>query len=171
MIHHVGAACLFATVVFAGCGGHVRTVVLPAPALAPGASFTGVVFYPPQFVKLTYAYTTLVNAQGGVAGSAGKDCIQAIQKEEVKVLPDLGRPMLMQNASGFFSAARFSVTLDGGMLASVNAEPAQTPSDLVGAAATLVKEAAEFSRVVLTEPKPACNAGPRLVAFERITLQ
>ncbi len=165
-------AWLTATLMLAGCAGQVRTVVLPATALAAGTSFTGVVFYQPQFVKQTFAFTTINNAQGAVAGTAaGGDCVQTIEKEIVGLLPDLGRPMLIQNASGGLSAARFSVTLTNGMLDAVNAEPAQKPSDLVSATSSLAREIAGIARLALEEGRPACNASPRLVAFERIELK
>jgi hypothetical protein len=164
-------ACLSAVLLVAGCAGQVKTVVLPTNGLAPGSTFSGVVFYPPQYVKQTFAFTTLLNSQGVGAGTASNDCVPAIQREVIALQPDLGRPMLLQNGSHSLSAARFSVTLDNGMLASVNAEPTQRPSDLLSATSTLVKE---IGGILLVDPKaakPACNASPRLIAFERVELK
>ena len=160
-------ACLSAVLLVAGCAGQVRTVVLPTGKLAPGATFTGVVFYPPQYVKQTFAFTTLLNAPG----AAENDCVPMIQREVISLQPDLGRPMLLQNGSHSLSAARFSVTLDNGMLASVNAEPIQKSSDLLSAASTLVKEVGGILLAGTKETKPACNASPRLIAFERVELK
>ena len=166
------AMIVAALLLASGCAGQIRTVVLPASGLAPGTSFNGVVIYQPQYVKQTFAFTTILNAQGVVIGTAAdKDCVPTIQREDVVLLPDLSRPMLVQNASNPLSTARFSVTLNNGMLASVNAEPMQKPSDLLAAASTLVKEIVGITRADIKEARPACNASPRLIAFERIELK
>jgi hypothetical protein len=154
------------------CTGQVRTVILPPGPLPAGSTHEGGVAYQPQYVKQTFAYTARVDPQGAVVGSASDaTCTPVVQKEDVSLLPDLGRPMLIRNASGALSAAKFSVTLNSGMVASVNAEPTQKPSDLISASSVLLKEAAAVKTIDGAGARPACNASPRLVAFERIDLK
>ncbi len=170
-----------ALVIAAGCAGQVKTTMLPASAMNPGSTFNGIVFYPPQYVKQTFAFTFLTDEQGTLVGTSPEDCVPTVQKEEIAVLPDLGRPMLLQNASGWLSSAKFSASLKDGMLASVNAEPTQTMSDLITATSSLAEGVAGVVRALKTvappvkggapKPKPACNANPTLVAFERIALK
>jgi hypothetical protein len=152
------------------CDGQVETEVLDAKGLSVGAALTGVIFYPPQFVKSTHSFTTRVDDTGKVIGTLDEGtCRAVVQKQEITILPDLGRPMLVRNASGWASAAKFSVSLSNGLLTAVNAEPTQKPSDLISAAAGLAKELGIKALLAPGAP-PACNSGPRITAFERATL-
>jgi hypothetical protein len=160
-------SCVFLT----ACAGNVQTSALTPEQLTPGSSHEGVVFFLPHLVKLTYAFTARVDDKGNVVGTAAdKGCTSVIQKEEVTMLPDLAHPMLIKNASGLFSAAKFNVTLDKGLLAAVNAEPTQKPSDLLTATAALVKEVGVLGAAP-TEDFPVCNASPVLVQAKRTTIQ
>lgn len=151
------------------CAGQVGTTRLAPEALERNAEVRGVVYYQPMLVKLTYSFMTRVDKEGKVVGTAvDKSCIQTIQKEELTVIADLTRPMLIRNASGAFSGAKFSVTLANGLLVSVNAEPTQRLSDVLTASSALVKE---FGALGITpDPTGACNAGPLLSAAVRYTI-
>jgi hypothetical protein len=121
-----------------------------------------------MLAKLTYSFTLRVD-EGKVVGTAtDRTCIQSIQKEDLSIIADLERPLVMRNASGLFSATKFSVTLTNGLLARVNAEPTQKLSDVLSATSTLVKELG-----VLGAPEDSgrvCNAGPVLTAITRATV-
>jgi hypothetical protein len=163
------SSCIGALLVTA-CAGNVETRALTPEQLGPGAKHKGVVFYLPEMVKLTYAFTTRVDEKGNIIGSMTDEknkCISITQKEEVSMLPDVGRPMLLTNASGALSAGKFSVTLDKGLLTGVNAEPTQKTSDLLTAAAAVV---GAFAAAPEAE-SPACNASPMLVSIKRTAIE
>src|SRR6267378_767963 len=151
-----------------GCAGNVRTELLRPDALVPGRELSGVIVYQPQYVKLTYAFTTRLDDKGKVLGRATDGtCQQLTQREDVVLMADLTKPALIRNSAGWFSAAKFSVTLNNGMLASVNSEPTQKLSDLLTSSAAVIKEAALALGLVAPSVE-ACNANPTLVAFQRI---
>ena len=76
-------------------------------------------------------------------------------------------PDVLTNASGSFSAGKFSVTLDKGLLTGVNAEPTSKASDLLTAAAAVVGTFAAASEA----ESPTCNAGPMLVSIRRTAIE
>ena len=145
-----------------GCGGQVRMARIQPPAI--GKEIDGVVVYPPMLLKLTHSFTMLVDKDGKVIGTARDGtCLELRQKEELVVQPDFSQPMRVRNASGWFSAAKFAVTLNNGMLASVNVEPTQKPSDVLSATASLIKE-------IEAVREGACNAGPALTSVARVSV-
>jgi hypothetical protein len=164
---------LFAAIVVTlqvSCAGNVVTTALPPDALKEGRTIDGVVFYPPQYMKLTYAFTARTDEKGKLLGTAeDKKCVPIVQKEEVSIMPDLSHPLALRNSSGAFSAAKFAVTLSNGMLASVNSEPTQKLSDILTASAALLKEVPGLGVATLVPPTSieACNASPRLVGFAK----
>ena len=122
-----------------------------------------------MLVKLTYVFTARVDDKGNVVGiSANRTCSESNQKEETSIMADFDRPMVIANASGIFSAAKFSVSITNGMLASVNAEPTQKLSDVLTATATLVKEAGALAAPV--GAPPSCNSSPILKSITRATI-
>ncbi len=146
-----------------GCAGNVTTKELTPEALKEGVP--GVVYYAPRYVTLVYTFTTRVDANGTVA----RGCTPVIEKEELSLMPDLKRPMLISNSSGAFSAAKFAVTLENGMLTSINAEPTQKLSDIL---TTLPALLPGVPRDNALGSGNACNAGPRLtVGPERLAPQ
>ena len=142
----------------------------------------GVIFYPPQYVKLSYQFTARVEDDGKIVGtSAEGTCKQVVQKEEVQVMADLTKPMLISNSSGDMSAAKFLVSLTNGLLASVNAEPTQKPSEVISAVTggatgllgALIPKAAVLrpgGRPIEPPTTPACNAAPQLTGFTKVEL-
>lgn len=160
-----------AAVLQLSCAGNVTTRVLTPASLNSGTPFEGVVFYPPQYIKLTFAYSALLNDKGEVLGTAEKQtCMAVVQKEEVTLMPDLERPMLMSNSSGLFSAAKFNVTLDKGMLTSINAEPTQKLSDVLTALPGVIpglSGAKSEAAVTKAGPTAACNSSPVLMKLSR----
>jgi hypothetical protein len=134
----------------------------------------GVIYYPPQYMKLTYAFSTRVDKDGNVVGSsdatdAGKKCELVVQKEEVQVMPDYLHPLALINKPAWFGTSKFSATFANGMLVSVNSESAPQGVELL-------KAITEVAKVAGLGPAfqpgggdaQACNAGPRLVAFAKI---
>lgn len=53
-----------------GCAGNVTTTALSPDALKQGNSVRGVVFYPPDYFKLTYAFSARVDKEGKLLGTA-----------------------------------------------------------------------------------------------------
>jgi hypothetical protein len=158
-------------VLLPGCAGNVRTIALAPGALAAGSSHAGVVYYEAQYLKLTYAYTARIDEKSGVVGTAdARTCVPIVQKEEVALMPDLTRPMLIRNDAGFLSAARFAVSLKNGMLESVNVDPAERVSGVLSASGAVLKELPDLLRTPAAGTAP-CNASPRLVAFEKLALK
>lgn len=157
--------------------GNVTTTVLPIASLSPGSSEPGVIFYPPSYVKVTHSFKTLVDGNGDLLGKAPDGCMPVIEKEEMLIMADLSKPLRIENNSGQFSAAKFAVTLNNGMLVSVNAEPTQKPSDLLTAMMPGAPKAPTpgLPRTI-RRPGPAvilqaCNAGSEITNFARATLQ
>ena len=149
------------TVLQLGCAGNVRTTVLKADSLTtPGATFDGVVYYAPQLYKLTYEFTARVDDSGRLVGG----CKSVTEKQEVALMPDLTRPMLLSNSSDAFSAAKFGVALDKGMLASINVEPTQKLSDVLTPLIALIPGAAAKSSSLAD----ACNAAPKLSEVKKL---
>ena len=155
-----------------GCSGKVRTTSLDPKALAtPGWNKDGVVFYPPAYAKLTYEFTVQVDENGKFITDK---CHRLIEKTEMVLLPDLGRPMLIENASGNVSSAKFGVSLNNGMLTSINVEPTEKASDLITAVAPLLSAlvpGAASGTKNRNGTADTCNASPKLVRIERDSLQ
>ena len=141
------------------CGGQVRMSRLRPGALDGGKEVTGVIVYQPMLVKLTHSFTVRVDKEGQLIGtSADRTCVQTVQKEELSTIADFSHPMRVRNASGPLSAAKFSVTLANGMVASVNAEPTQKFSDVLSATAAIVTAVGTLA----VPSSAACNSGPVL---------
>lgn len=149
----------------AACSGQVRTLPLDATALKSANGTKGVIVYQPALFKLTYRFTVRVDKDGKV--SEGR-CQEAVQKEEFSILPDFSQPLVVRNASGWFSAAKFSATISNGMLASLNAEPTQKPSELLTATNTLVSTL--MPAFTPQDGTLLCNASPILAVVERARL-
>lgn len=160
-----------AMVVLTACEGNVETRVLPADALTKVSTHPGVIIYQPQFVKLTHSFTTLVNETGQVIGdSRGGKCTPVVQKEEITIMADLSHPMLIRNNTGGPSSAKFSVTLNNGMLVSVNSEPTEKLSEVLKASVPVLGLPAGAHALQLPQGTPACNAGATISKFEKAVL-
>lgn len=153
----------------AGCSGNVETRTLAPTALAANSALNGVLYYLPMYARMTYTFHSHVDKDGNLDA---KQCAPVVQKEEVSLVADLSRPVLIRNASGTFSAAKFAVSLDKGLLTSVNVEPTQKASDLLAGVASLVKEVGVVAKQETTklDLASACNAGP-LVTIGKVTFQ
>jgi hypothetical protein len=160
------------TVSSLACQGNVKTTALPPDALKVGGSVDGVVFFFPQLVKATYSFMALTDNTGKVVGTAEMhDCRPVLQKEELSILPDFSRPMLLRNHSNL-SFAKFAVTLKDGMLTSVNSEPTQTAAGLLSSGATLLKASTAGAAVLATgAPAAACNADPHITKVSKATIE
>jgi hypothetical protein len=154
------------------CQGNVKTTALEPGSPKVGTTKDGVIFFMPHLVKLTYSFTTLTDNEGKVLGTAALNrCRPAVQKEEVSILPDFSRPMLLENNSPA-SFAKFGVTLSNGMLTSVNSEPTQTASDLLSSGATLLKAAIPGAAVLAPgSPTAVCNSEPRITGLAEVSIE
>lgn len=142
------------------CAGNVKTSYLKKDRLQSEQEIKGVITYRPMLAKLTHTLTTHVDKNGKVPSGS---CRPVIQKEELVTVADLDHPMRIRNASGIFSAAKFSVTMSNGLLTGVNAEPTQKFSDILTAASGVL-EAVDGIRAAGVsagdQDMLACNASP-----------
>jgi hypothetical protein len=160
------------TVSAIACQGNVKTTALPSDALTVGKSVPGVVFFFPQLVKVIYSFTALADATGKIIATSDlHGCRQVFQKEDVSILPDFSRPMLLENNSPL-SFAKFAVTLNNGMLASVNSEPTQSAADLLSSGATLLKASSVgLATAMPGPPLTPCNAEPRITKLSKAIIE
>lgn len=155
-----------------GCAGNVKMTRLAPSALdVVGKSVEGVVVYQPMLVRVTHTYTSRVDSEGRLIGAwQSESCVPVVQKEELVLMANLDRPLLVANASGPFSAAKFSVAVNNGLLTAVNAEPTQKVSDVLSAVSGVVKEVAALGAE--GDAGNLCNAGPVVSTSEhRVALQ
>ncbi|MDP1889963.1 MAG: hypothetical protein Q8K55_03645 [Gemmatimonadaceae bacterium] len=168
----------------AACAGNVRMSRLQVDEFDKGKEVRGLIVYQPMLVELTYSYTARVDETGKVLGTSAKQgCLETMLKQEVYLLADLEKPTLIRNASGLFSAAKFNVTLNDGMLTSVNAEPTQKLSDVLTATSSLVSELGVLAKRadqrreevdlvrILGDTGFVCNAAPALTSSKRISVK
>lgn len=144
----------------AGCASTFETHKFDATTWKPSTeSVEGVIYYEPHQVVITYKYTMLIDKDKNVIGSSeDKSCVEVIQKQELAIEPDFANPRVLINKPSNFSSAKFSVTLNNGMLVSVNSESTPKATELIQAVTGLAKEAGYFP--LKAGAAPACNAGP-----------
>jgi hypothetical protein len=151
---------------FSGCASHIETVRIdPKTLKVAGPGIEGVIYYEPMLVKLRYEFTQLVDKDKGLIGSSDEGtCRRVVQKEEVVTLPDYQNAKAILHQPSWFSTAEFGVTLNGGMLVSVNSK--STPQT----APILEQLVAATTAGILVAPSiPGCNAGPVIASKERLT--
>jgi hypothetical protein len=155
-----------------GCAAHLETRPFDLAAWRPDSAKSpveGVVYYAPQYVKIRYAFTTQIDKDGKVTGSADSaTCRPVIQKEEIQIMPNYQRAYVVRQTTGFLSGNKLAVTLSNGLLTGVNAESASKVPELLTSVASLVKEVGVLA--FPSQPGGACNAGPRIVGFAPIEL-
>lgn len=165
-------AALFIVLLLSACAGHIETrsfnprtgqIDSNRPAIP------GVIVYGPQYMKVTHAFTTRVDKEGNVLGTADQQtCTPVIQKEEVQIMPDFANGFVVRQTGGFLTANKLSVTLTNGMLTTINAESAPQTAEILKAASTVLETIGVPFVEAVGEGVGACNAGPRVVAFARI---
>lgn len=150
-----------------GCASSIKSQPFDTGTWKPtGESVEGIVYYAPQYMKITYEFSTRVDKEGKVLGTAdGRSCVPVIQKEEVQIMPDYSRAYVLIHEPGFFTASKFSATLDRGMLTGVNTESATRVPELITAIGGLGEAVAVFGA------EEACNAAPRIRALTRMVPQ
>jgi hypothetical protein len=132
----------------------------------------GVIYYEPQFVRVTYEFSIRLDEAGKIVGSAdNKTCVAVIQKEEIQVRPDYDRARVLLNRPGPLAMGKLSVVLADGMLQSINSESASKGPELITAISAAISAVAK-DLAVQAPPSGdiACNAGPRIKSFSRIYL-
>src|SRR5713226_1506595 len=169
------AACCM--LLSAACAGHLETRPLDPKTGRPDSTepaLEGVVYYQPQYMRVTYAFTEFVDKNGRWVGSSEErvpKCTSVIQKEEIQILPNFARPYVIRQTSGFLSANKFGVTLANGVLTGVNTESAPKAPELITATAGLIKAIGEFAPFQGLAPDTnlaACNVGPRITELRPV---
>lgn len=158
--------------IFLGCAGHLETRPFDLAAWRPDSAkppVEGIVYYAPEYVRITYAFSTQVDKDGKVTGSADSaTCRPVVQKEEIHIMPNYRRAYVVRQTNGFLSGSKLGVTLSNGLLVGVNAESATKVPELLTSVASLVSAVGALS--FPSQAGGACNAGPRIVAFVPIDL-
>jgi hypothetical protein len=151
---------ILAALLFSGCASKFETHRFdPKKWTASDEFVEGVIYYEPHQVVITYKYTTLVDKDKNVIGTSEDGaCVEVIQKQELAIEPDFDNPRVIINKPSNFSAAKFSVTLNNGMLVGVNAESMPKSTELMKEVTGFAKEAGIFP--LEKGARPACNAGP-----------
>ena len=140
----------------------------------------GVIYYEPQLVKVTYHFTVLQDSDGKVlaeanAAAPSSKCEKMVQKEEIQIVPNFAKPLVLINKPGPFSSGTFAVNLSNGMLTSVNSESKPIGTDVLTALGALasgvgaLKAAPTDAKLGAKDTiKPtalrACNSAPVLTA-------
>jgi hypothetical protein len=135
----------------------------------------GVVFYEPQFVKVTYEYLVRIDDDGNVVGEADsadslKKCKRLVQKEEIQIRPNYDAPIAILNKPGWLSSGKLAVGLSDGVLQNVNSESTPQVPDFLASVSGAAKDIADFraaSGAVGRVEARSCNAGPRITGFAR----
>lgn len=157
--------CLMFLMVF-GCANQFQTSRFDMDKWEPkGNAVNGVIYYEPQLVRITYMFTTLVDEKGKILGTAADGtCERTIQKEEISVQPNYGEPRILINKPSLFASGKLEVTLNNGMLTSVNSESTPLLPEILGQIAKLKEVGLLAARVKVAA---ACNAAPVISSIQR----
>lgn len=186
--------------VLVGCAGEIETRKLSDKDMADTEHWiSGIIIYQPALFVEISSKTTLIQ-NGRLKGSSADNppaCVP-VQSEKTVALPDLKDPYQIRYAPGLFDSNTFGVTLQTGVLASVNGDPAGA---LKGAGAALGGAGAggalsslptiptplgiplsspelpppgfavpTIEHVQLNSGPPACNDGPVILGYRRMPL-
>lgn len=154
-------AILLVSVALSGCAATVQTSRLTANTLHVEDSVDGIVYYEPRLVELRFEYQQLK-----VPGGVSDDCIKTRAKSEFIVLPDYSKPRLISIKPQWWSTTALQVTLDRGMLVSVNATVTpQAPAQIAPVLAQVVAGVGALGVAV----KARCDTSPVALDFATVS--
>lgn len=171
-----------------GCSGSMSTQRLSDGAMNDTQEeIKGVVFYQPALFAETTVKTAYVRDGTYIGRSTdGSPACSEVASERVVTLPDLTKPYSIRYHAGLFETSTFGVTLKDGMLAAVNAAPAAAaapqlplPAPPLGgtltplgipATAAPAAPAWGFRQAQLPAGLPACNDGPVITGYRRLSI-
>jgi hypothetical protein len=162
-------------------GSHVLMLLLLSISILPscigkvvesriGSNPTdGITVYPPVLIIEEWINTTLVDKDGNMLadyrGDSGTKCFP-VPFEKVVTRPDFEHPYRISYEHGFLERYEFAVSLEEGMLKSVNVKSetdrGETLKNLAGAA----KDAASIASAAAPAAS-ACTSGPKVIKFRR----
>lgn len=132
-------------------------------------STDGVTVHPPILVIEEWINTTLVdtngNMKGDYKGESGTKCFP-VPFDKVITRPDYDHPYRISYEHGFLEKYEFAVTLEEGMLKSVNVKSEADRGETAKNLASAAKDAASIAGVAVAAT-PACTSGPKLVKIRR----
>lgn len=181
-----------------GCAGNIEMRKLSAKNMADTKHWiSGIIVYQPALFVEISAKTALVES-GKLKGTSADNppaCVP-VQSEKTVALPDLKNPYQVRYDPGLFDSNTFGATLQTGILASVNGNPAGALNGAAGAAGgagggalaslptiptplgiplaapeeppNIVPPAIE--QIQLHANLPACNDGPVVLGYRRLPL-
>ena len=146
------------------CTGGFQTSKLDQNTWQVKQTINGIIYYEPHMVKVTYEYTTLVDANGKLIGTASEGkCRQSVQKEELSIQPDFSNPRILTYKAPMLSSGQFGVTLNNGMITSINIQTTSVVQTGLEAIAS-VASSGVVPKVYRSE-LPACNAEPVITSI------
>lgn len=179
----------------AGCTGHVETQKLSDAAMTNTEKrLPGIVYYQPAlFAEKSLKTTLIVNGKPAGSSADSPPACMPVAFEKVVTLPDLKNPYLIAYEAALFETNKFGVSLNNGMLAAVNADPAPinngspangstgllpgglppipTPLGIpLSAPAAPGFDGSAIRRVDAKPDLPACTDGPVIVGYRRLSL-
>jgi hypothetical protein len=138
------------------------------PKIVDGAPFEGILYFQPVPIVVTYETRQLVQGEAKkLVGSAPDGCAP-VRTQKIEKMPDYSTAYRLYYEPGPFESGKFSVTLEGGVLKTVNSEytpGSQQLVDLTKATAELVSAISPAGVVGEVGGKPACNAGTVIVGL------
>jgi hypothetical protein len=169
------------------CAHRVYTARLDANwAIDENRKIGGVPFYEPTYIAVRHRFTQYVIDGSVIANARGEpiSCERVTQKEEVRLLPNLRKPVAILSEPSWFASGQMKVTLSESMLASLDASSDPELAELISA----VMGAAEPAPAAVTSGLPpaqhtlndlarkgltaipACNASPVVDGFQELEL-
>lgn len=155
------AIAVIVAVALAGCANGFET--RPYDSAKDSVSINGVKYYEPKVFKVSYTLTTLIDNNGNLKGTAANNtCAPVLQKQELVVMPDYANPRVLINKPALLSSGKLGITMDKGMLTSVNVDTASETGTLITAAGTVIAAALPVIAALAPPTMPACNGSPEI---------
>ena len=149
-----------------------------------------IVYQPALFAEMSMKTALVVNGRAAGTSADTPAACTPLPFERVVVLPDLKSPYRVSYDPGLFETNKFGLALKNGMLSSVNGEAPVAPGSSSSGAGSLFSApiptplgiplsaepgpywggAPGVRSAALQSTLPACNDGPVVVGYRRLTL-
>lgn len=157
-------------IALSGCNGKIYTVMNPKLDLIDknGKPITtkveGVIAYQIVNVIELYEYRALVDKTSGIILGEAPDKCTPDKLRIFTIRADYNKPYMIKYDPGFLDTYKFSLSLENGVLTSVNAE--SDPSKTIAAMAQLISSASKAATLTFTpESTKFCNAKPKFIGL------
>jgi hypothetical protein len=184
------AAASCTALVLSACSGQVHTQRLTDDALTDTEhQIKGVVIYQPaMFAEMSLKTMLVTNGKAVGSASDNPPACSPVPFEKTVTLPDLKTPYRISYDPGLFESNKFSISVNNGILASINGDthptastsssspslfsaPIPTPLGIpLNAGPGPWGAAPNLRNVASDNTLPACNDGPVVVGYRRLIL-